>query len=240
MGFKDLFRPKWQHSNPDVRKFGISEITDQGLLAEIAKTDESLSVGQAAVEKLSDQRLLAEVVESSQSMYVREAAIEKLEDQSILAEIARNRHQYSGERTTALRKLKDQQLIADLAKSDKDEHVRAAATRILENEALVADIAQTDDAVNVRVRAIEKLCDLAETKKIELWRTVLTYTEPFLDGTIALLLGDGDYLDPNLNIHFDHMSWLWLCKGKALRALGKEQEARAAFHMALECDQRKR
>ena len=43
MALSDLFKPKWKHSDPNVRKAAILNITDQKVLAEVAKNDYSES-----------------------------------------------------------------------------------------------------------------------------------------------------------------------------------------------------
>ena len=62
----------------------------QLLIAEIAKTDSSRSVREAAAEKLTDQAVLAEIAKSDKDSSVREATVKKLTDQAVLAEIAKS------------------------------------------------------------------------------------------------------------------------------------------------------
>jgi hypothetical protein len=44
----DLFVPRWQHSNPEVRKKAIQKMTDVSLLAQISEKDEDAGVREAA------------------------------------------------------------------------------------------------------------------------------------------------------------------------------------------------
>jgi hypothetical protein len=37
--FDSINRPKWQHSNPDIRKAAIDELDDQAVLVELVNTD---------------------------------------------------------------------------------------------------------------------------------------------------------------------------------------------------------
>ena len=79
MGLKDLFLPKWKHSDSDVRLTAVKKLTDQRVLAEIAKNDGDWNASQAAVEKLTDQTLLADLAKTSRKwIHVREAAVKKL------------------------------------------------------------------------------------------------------------------------------------------------------------------
>ena len=53
MSLRDLFRPKWQHSNPDVRKNVVSTIEDQATLEKIVATDADWSVRLSAVKNVT-------------------------------------------------------------------------------------------------------------------------------------------------------------------------------------------
>jgi hypothetical protein len=55
MGLIDLFRPKYRHSNRNVRKAAVYKLTDEHLLAKIAKTDSGIWVRDAALRRLIDQ-----------------------------------------------------------------------------------------------------------------------------------------------------------------------------------------
>ena len=61
-GILGLFRPRWQSSNPDVRQAAVRRLTDQVLLARIARYDSEWSVRAAAVETLTDVGVLEALV----------------------------------------------------------------------------------------------------------------------------------------------------------------------------------
>jgi hypothetical protein len=52
MQFSDIFVPRWQNSNPEVRKRAVERIKDTRLLAQIAEKDDDPGVRQAAVTRL--------------------------------------------------------------------------------------------------------------------------------------------------------------------------------------------
>jgi hypothetical protein len=52
MKFQDLFVPRWQHSNADVRKEAIAKLRDTKLLKQIAEMDEHQMVRDAALAQL--------------------------------------------------------------------------------------------------------------------------------------------------------------------------------------------
>jgi hypothetical protein len=60
MKFRDLFVPRWQHSNPEVRRSAVRRLKDISLLNQISETDDHQMVRDAALEQLealSDQQV---------------------------------------------------------------------------------------------------------------------------------------------------------------------------------------
>ena len=52
MKFKDIFQPKWKHSDWNVRVIAAKEITDQKILADIAKKAKDEKVRLEATKRL--------------------------------------------------------------------------------------------------------------------------------------------------------------------------------------------
>jgi hypothetical protein len=48
MRFQDFFVPRWQHSNPEVRRNAIQRLSDARLLAQISQQDDDEMVRMAA------------------------------------------------------------------------------------------------------------------------------------------------------------------------------------------------
>ena len=57
MKFSDIFVPRWQNSNPDVRKRAVSRLKDIKLLEQIADKDDDPSVCQAARARLDSMQV---------------------------------------------------------------------------------------------------------------------------------------------------------------------------------------
>ena len=53
MKLQDLFVPRWQHSNPEVRKTAVGRLKDIRLLKQIAEMDEHQMVRDAAATQLN-------------------------------------------------------------------------------------------------------------------------------------------------------------------------------------------
>ncbi|BBO86235.1 hypothetical protein [Desulfosarcina ovata] len=52
MKFSDFFVPRWQNSNPEVRKAAVARLKDIRLLGQIAEKDTDPGVSQAALNQL--------------------------------------------------------------------------------------------------------------------------------------------------------------------------------------------
>lgn len=98
---KDLFGPKWEHSDPNLRRAAIGKIVDQNILAQIAKGDIDRNVRKAAIEKIADKNQLAEIIKQEKDVEVIDYANERLSKTgkvSIVAyEINAGRNQYDDE-----------------------------------------------------------------------------------------------------------------------------------------------
>jgi hypothetical protein len=65
MKFSDLFVPRWQHSNPEVRKRAVSRLSDTSLLRQISEMDDHQMVRDAALAQL--ERLKVQQVRVTES-----------------------------------------------------------------------------------------------------------------------------------------------------------------------------
>jgi hypothetical protein len=161
MGLIDLFRPKWKHPDIKIRGEAVEKLTDQSILARIAKTDESWIRLKAVINpNFTDQKLLAEIAFSDEYPRVRESAVKKLIDQKLIAEIAKTA-QDRDMRETAVGKLTDQKLLADIAGNDVDPGVCEAAVRNrnFTNQKLLAGIIKTNQHSSVREAAVANITD---------------------------------------------------------------------------------
>jgi hypothetical protein len=52
MKFRDLFIPRWQHSNPEVRRLAVGRLRDTSLLKQISEMDADQMVRDAALAQL--------------------------------------------------------------------------------------------------------------------------------------------------------------------------------------------
>ena len=54
MKFQDIFVPRWQHSNPEVRIKAVNRMKDKSLLMQIVEKDDDEMVCMAARERLAE------------------------------------------------------------------------------------------------------------------------------------------------------------------------------------------
>ena len=84
MTIANWFRPKWKHSNPDVRQKAVTSLTNQSVLAYIAKNDDHANVRKTANDTLTD------IAKNDKDSKVRLAAVQRVTDQNLLADIAKH------------------------------------------------------------------------------------------------------------------------------------------------------
>jgi hypothetical protein len=92
MGLFNLFRPKWKHSDPDVRVAAANETSDETILIEMAGSDREWFVRHHAFDVLRSrncgQHVYAHLARHAGDEEIRRKAIKKLTDQAVLQEVA--------------------------------------------------------------------------------------------------------------------------------------------------------
>jgi hypothetical protein len=99
------------------RVFAVEKLTDQRLLATLARHDEYPAVRVAAVRGIEDQAVLGDLARDEADAWVRKAAVEKLTDQGLLAKFAR-KDEHISVRVAAVEKLTDRELLMETAGYD--------------------------------------------------------------------------------------------------------------------------
>jgi hypothetical protein len=92
MALFDLFRPKWKHSDPDVRVAAAKELTDRKALLDLAANDPEWFVRHEVFAILRDnnpaQEEFAWLARNSSDEEIRRKAIKRLTDEPTLEAIA--------------------------------------------------------------------------------------------------------------------------------------------------------
>ncbi len=166
MGFTDLFKPKWKHSNPEVRAEAVRALGDDEstLLATIARHDADARVRRLAVKRIVDADVLSDVAAHDPDESLRKAAIEKAEEVLVSAAAAGD-----GRALDALAKLNHPRLLASVALKSQDADVRArAVSHILDvaDEKALADVIKKSNDVTLRKTIVAWLTDAATLRDV--------------------------------------------------------------------------
>ena len=157
MGFFDLFRPKWKHSNPDVRAEAVRQLDEGDLrvLAQVVRRDVDARVRRLALKKIADPELLAEVAGSDADDALRRTAADKADE--ILLDAASGTDEAKAQ--AALSKLANAKAITQVAKAGGVESVRKAALSRITEERALADVAKHASDATIRRLAVDRLHD---------------------------------------------------------------------------------
>jgi len=185
MAFMDLFRPKWKHSNPEVRlkaikkraweTYDLFKITDRkhelDEFKDIARgqylknnslwNGKLLTLGDemdySIFEEIQSQNVLADIAENAKHFGPRKQSIERLDAEQWQPLLARiaQKDTHTEVRIAAVRKLRDQALIIKIA--EHDEEVRSDAVEFIEDETLLADYAKHGKPWWVRRSALKSV-----------------------------------------------------------------------------------
>ena len=81
---------------------------------------------------MTDQSILADIAKNEKDDYARRQAVQKVTNQLILVNIACNLDECQRVRDAAIMNLNDQSVLADIAKNDDDNYLRQKAGDRLE------------------------------------------------------------------------------------------------------------
>jgi hypothetical protein len=158
MGFVDLFRPKWRHSDEEVRAeavrmLGADEIS---ILERVARQDPSPRIRKLAFKKIEDPELLDVLARDEADEGLRKTASEKAIALLVGAAVKKGDEKASLE---ALSKITQLKAVVEVAKHAAEEAVRRAATNGISDPKALAEVARRADDPGVRRAAIERVTD---------------------------------------------------------------------------------
>ncbi len=94
MALFDLFRPKWKHSDADVRIAAAQQLEDPSTLKQMAASDREWFVRHRVFdvirEKFADQTTYAYLARNSIDEEIRRKAVKLVLDETVLEDIAKN------------------------------------------------------------------------------------------------------------------------------------------------------
>jgi hypothetical protein len=158
MGFLDLFRPKWKHSDPSVRLEAVKGFTsdDATELAQVVRLDRDPRVRRVALKKIDDPELLGELAVRDPDEGLRRDAAEKASELLLEAALGEDDESRS---LTAVGQLSGQRALAEVAcKAAFDTVQKQALGRITEDK-YRADVAKRGRDAKLRTLAVEAIRD---------------------------------------------------------------------------------
>src|SRR5262249_52725620 len=166
MGFADLFRPKWKHSNPEVRAEAVRQLGDDqaALLATIARADTDARVRRIALKRISDADVLSEVAAHDPDESLRKAATEKAEE--VLVAAANGGDARALE---ALARLGQPRVLAGVAHKAASAEIRARAVALIVeagDDKALAEVLKRSGDLSLRKLAVDKLRDATALRDV--------------------------------------------------------------------------
>ena len=178
MGLKNLFKPKWQHSEPHVRAKAVTKLNDEARLTEIILNDLNENVRRAAVKKLHEVVKYANISKDypwtkkhenfSKRIALQDSSeIVRLEAISGVNDIIKDKEYEDDRGRRRYKDIKeDQDFLVDFARKDASPQVRLQAIEKLRDQSALSSIAQEDDDSEVRKAAANLLHDENLVKEI--------------------------------------------------------------------------
>jgi hypothetical protein len=190
MGLLNVFKPKWQSSDINIRRQAVQSLgaTDLDALLDIAKNDEDANIRKLAIQKISSPEHLNNLLKTEQDASAKSAIKEALK--KYYFKTVKN---HIGKPSTEIRKILDelqakdkeellpvaksaevrlelisecakQGLLAGVAKSDAQEEVALAALAKVERENLLEEIKSDATCNAARAKAKEMLSAMQAAK----------------------------------------------------------------------------
>lgn len=166
MGIKDLFVPKWQHSDPTVRAKevkGMSEL-NQAVLEKIAQRDSVPEVRKIALRKISNPEVIETVLNNDSDTDVKSLAQTKLNE--LLMRTVKSSTDESLAKS-ALAKIKSAKHIEEVAKGGKIAEIRLACIDKVQKTSVLVDIANRDADTDVAKAAAARLDKKANLENVQ-------------------------------------------------------------------------
>jgi hypothetical protein len=161
----DRFRPKWQHSDIEVRAAAVRQLgkDDAELLGAVAQSDPDAKVRRIAVKKLDDPKLLLEIGREDPDEGLRAYAMERAG--SILVEIAVS-DEDQGQSERAVSHLSDAKDLSAVAQKASLADIRRAALDRITDEKVLGDVVRDAENLEIRREALERITDTSVLRTV--------------------------------------------------------------------------
>ena len=157
MSLKDVFRPRWKHTNPEIRAVAVSKITKPNVLKQIISDESDLRVQTAAAQQLSESHA-GFLLDPDLPETIRVIGAGRVTDLEYLAEVL-IQEVSSDVFGTGLARIGDQNILRRVFMNLNKHAFRKQMIDRIQDQALLAEIALTDSNIEIRGLALEKIKD---------------------------------------------------------------------------------
>ena len=164
--FGRFLKPRWQHTNPDIRLKAIESLSpadEPAVLAQLARGDASDLVRAAATGRLVDLNLLDEIFNQDPAPTVRESASMRI--MALLAGTTSDAPPHDT-RLRLVRLTDNPDVLAHIAMHSPDEACQQAAIERIDNTAILYGLAVDGKSEPVRVAAAQQITSLSDLKRL--------------------------------------------------------------------------
>ncbi|WP_143872776.1 DUF349 domain-containing protein [Catenovulum sediminis] len=162
MIFKQLFKPKWQHDDPNVRMEALKKLEDQDILQQLASRDAAPDVRKTALEKLASFDAWAKALSEEQDSRLQKLAFEKVK----LALLAKENELPVVDKKAFLENCKNTNLLEDFVRVSQEQSLRLLCLTKLHKNHLYYDLAVRDSDEKIALFCVEKIEDKKQLEKI--------------------------------------------------------------------------
>ncbi|MGL1933513.1 MAG: DUF349 domain-containing protein [Fibrobacterales bacterium] len=166
MGIFDLVKPKWQHSDPNVRIREIKNLgeSNQPIIDSIAQRDKNADVRRIAIKKVNSLDVLIAISQCDAESDLRQIAKQRFSE-SINKDLKKESIDVAA--LELFSKLEDVKYIEDALQNAASDAVRLAAVAKVEKETVLAKVAKEDTVEAVAIAAAEKVARVNLLEEIQ-------------------------------------------------------------------------
>ena len=171
MGIADLFRPKYRHSNVEVRAEAVRQLGDDApditIAINIARKDVDASIRRLALEKIDDPGVLVELAADEADRDVRGFARKRAAGIWVTRVVTTDDAEDAQSIVAKLVALGDQHAIAEVASRANLVDIRDAALEYLDDDKALAELARSSNShLGARQTAIARISDIEVLRSI--------------------------------------------------------------------------
>ncbi len=157
MGIADLFKPKWKHSNAQIRAAAVKEMSPEETeeLMAIAREDGDVAVRRVAVKKITSPEALMEIARQDPDEGLRQFA----EERALSGLVSRAMQDDEDAAAGALSLITDDVTLCEIAGNAELAPVRLDAVARITGQKALGEVARRSTEHAVRVAALERVDD---------------------------------------------------------------------------------